>query len=51
MKDLLSNEHYSYKIHTLLMNRSAYPSSIDNLIHFYKKILISTSIFQKSHPL
>ena len=25
MKDLLSKEHYSYKIHTLLMKSSAYP--------------------------
>ena len=30
MKDLVSKEHYSYKIHTLLMESSAYPSSIDN---------------------
>ena len=30
MKDLLSKEHYCYKIHTLLMKSSAYPSpSID----------------------
>ena len=29
MKDLLGKEHYSYKIHTSLMQSSA-PSSIDN---------------------
>ena len=30
MKDLLSKEHYYYKIHTLLMKIIAYPRSIDN---------------------
>ena len=25
MKDLLSKEHYCYKLHTLLMKNSAYP--------------------------
>ena len=29
MKDLLSKEHYCYKIHTLLMKISAYPFPID----------------------
>ena len=28
MKDLLSKEHYCYKIHTLLMKSSAYPPPI-----------------------
>ena len=27
MKDLLSKEHYCYKIHTLLLKSSAYPLS------------------------
>ena len=48
MKDLLSKEHYCYKIHTLLIKSSAspffyrQPSYIEypNL-HFYKEILIS----------
>ena len=30
MKDLMSKDHYCYKIHTLLMNSSASPPSIDN---------------------
>ena len=30
MEDLLSKEHYCYKIHALLMKSSAYPTSIDN---------------------
>ena len=31
MEDLLSKEHYCYKIHTLLMESSAYPlPSIDD---------------------
>ena len=61
MKDLLSKEHCSYKIHTLLTKSSACsrpPPSIDNRPiwttpppppHFYKKIFIPPSmIFQKS---
>ena len=62
MKDLLSKEHYCYKIHTLLMKSSAYHFSSDNplplpcmdypylpKLHFYKKILKPLSmIFQKS---
>ena len=45
MKNLLTKEHYCYKIYTLLMKSSAYPLSIDNALiwatlHFYKKILI-----------
>ena len=63
MKDILSNEQYCYKIHTLLMKSVLTPSPfIDNPLygiprtplppHFYKEILISSSmIFQKSHPL
>ena len=44
MKDLLSKEHYCYKIHTVLMKSIAYPPSIDNPLYglppnFYKKIL------------
>ena len=46
MKDMLSKEHYCYKIHTSLMESSA-PPSIDSPLyglippppHFYKKIL------------
>ena len=49
MKDLQSKEHYSYKIHTLLMRGSAYPHSIDTS-HLYIKILITPTIFQKSQP-
>ena len=30
MKDLMSKEHHCYKILTLVMKSSAYPSSIDN---------------------
>ena len=30
MNDLLSKEHYCYKIHTLLTKSTAYPPSIDN---------------------
>ena len=46
MKDLLSKDHYCYKIHTLLMKPSAYnPPSIDNFLYglppIYKKILSS----------
>ena len=48
MEDLLSKEHCCYKIHTLSMKSSVYPSppSIDNPVlwatsNFYKKILIS----------
>ena len=34
MKNLLSKEHYCYKIHTLLMKSSAYPHpSIDNPLY------------------
>ena len=61
MKDILSNEQYCYKIHTLLMKSVLTPSPfIDNPPiwntppppHFYKEILISSSMnFQKSHPL
>ena len=29
MKDLLSKEHYCYKIHTLLMKNSAYPHLLE----------------------
>ena len=56
MNDLLSKDHYCYKIYTLLMKSSAYPISIDNPAvwatpYFYKKILIPTSmVFQKSQP-
>ena len=43
MKDFLSKEYHCYKIHTLLMKSTAYPSSIENplygLPHFYKEIL------------
>ena len=55
MKDLLSKEHYCYKIHTLIKS-SAHPHPLANhpirtLLHFYKKILIFPSmIFQKSQP-
>ena len=30
MKDLLSKEHYCYKMHALALKRSAYSPSIDN---------------------
>ena len=30
MNDLLSQEHYCYKIHTSLTKSTAYPPSIDN---------------------
>ena len=56
MKDLLSKDHYCYKIHTLLMKSSAYSPSIDNPLYglptrIYKKILTPASmIFQKSQP-
>ena len=59
MEDLLSKEHYCYKIHTLLMKSSAYtrpfyrhaPAISTNPPHFYKKTLILPSmIFQKSQP-
>ena len=61
MKDLLSKNHYCYKIHTSLTKSSAYPPpfSIDNppmwiipAPHYYKKILSTPSPpslnFQKS---
>ena len=59
MKDILSNEQYCYKIHTLLMKSVLTPSPfIDNPLYgipspqFYKEILIPSSmIFQKFHPL
>ena len=56
MKDLLSTEHYCYKVYTLFMKTIGYDLSIDNPTirtssHFYKLILISHSmIFQKSQP-
>ena len=58
MEDLLSKEHYCYKIHTLLMESGAYPlPSIDTPPymdyppHFHSKILINPPmIFQKSKP-
>ena len=45
MKEVLSKEHYCYKIHTLVMKNSAYPRFINNplyviLPNIYKKILI-----------
>ena len=47
MEDLLSKEHYCYKIHGSLMTSSAYPPSVDNSLygpppppHSYKKNLI-----------
>ena len=55
MKDLLSNEHYCYKLYTLLMKSCAYPlfySQPAYMVytrHFCKKNLIPSSvIFQKS---
>ena len=49
MKYLLSKEHYPYKIHTLLMKRSAYtPPPLP--CHFYKKILIYI-FFKNPSPL
>ena len=57
MKDLLSKEHYYYKVHTSLMKSSTYPlsfyrqplASIWIALYFYKKILIHPSkIFQQS---
>ena len=52
MKNLLSKEHYCYKIYALLTKSSVYPPPIDNLQyglpptppppHFYKKISIPT---------
>ena len=61
MKDLMSKEHYCYKIHTLLMKSSAYPpyyrqlSYIENPAHplpiFTMKFWSPSSmIFQKSQP-
>ena len=55
MKNLLSKEHYSYKIQALLMKSSAYPLSADKplygLPHFYKQSWSPISmIFQKSQP-
>ena len=62
MKDFLSNEHYCYKIHTLLMKTNAsslsfnsQPPYMEYLAplpppQFYKENLISSSmIFQKSN--
>ena len=49
MKDLLSQEHYCFKIHTLLMKSSAYPypPTLDNTTYiyglpsyFYEKVFI-----------
>ena len=40
MKDLLSKEHYCYKIHTLPMKSSAYLPFLQTNPHFHKKILI-----------
>ena len=45
MKDLLSKQHYSYTVYTLLMKSSAYPLLLTTppiwitFPHFYKKIL------------
>ena len=55
MKDLMSKDHYCYKIHTLLMNSSASPPSIDNPIYmdyprFYKKIFALFYDFSKVPP-
>ena len=33
MEDLLSKEHYCYKIHGSLMTSSAYPPSVDNPLY------------------
>ena len=53
MKHLLRKEHYCYKNHKAALT----PLFIDNTTiwatpypHFYKKIFISPSIFQKSQP-
>ena len=62
MKDLLSKEHYCYKIHVLLMTNTAYPSYIRHLLYglpppspppnFYNKILCPSSvILQNLNPL
>ena len=42
MKDLLNKEHYSYKIHTLLMKRSAkkYKVTLNN----YKNVTYSVHL-------
>ena len=50
MKDLLSEEHYCYKIHTLLMESNDNPLSID------KSLIWTTPIFTRKswltpHPL
>ena len=54
MKDLLSKEHYCYKIHTLLMKISAYPFPIDKpplwatALPLLQKILIPLQLFFKN---
>ena len=56
MKDLLSKEHYSYKIHTLLMESRAYrpfyrEPPYMNYPPFLQESLDSPSMtFQKSQP-
>ena len=58
MKDLLSKEHYCYKMHALALKRSAYSPSIDNTpIMEYPPILQEnldppppSMIFQKFQP-
>ena len=52
MKNLLSKEHYCYKIYTLLMKSSAYHPPYMANPHFYMKILIPPYMIltQKSQP-
>ena len=50
MNDLLSQEHYCYKIHTSLTKSTAYPPSIDNppieiTSQFLQKNLAHTMFF------
>ena len=56
MKDLLSKEHYYYKIHRLFMKSSSYPTFTDNslisanLPYLQEKLDPPSMIFQKSKP-
>ena len=47
MKDLLSKEHYSYKIPTLIINSSAYVPSIDTPQYGLHPILLENLDFSK----